>query len=43
MEKIEITKEDLQTFMDDVNKGVGWSDTSYRICEFVGIDPTDGV
>ena len=42
-DEITITKEDLQIFMDDVDKGVEWSDTSYRICKFLGIDPTDGV
>ena len=41
---ITLTKEELKTFMDDVEQGIGsWSDTSYRICKFIGIDPTDGV
>ena len=41
---ITLTKEELKTFMDDVEQGIGsWSDTSYRICRFIGIDPTDGV
>ncbi len=41
---ITLTKEELQTFMDDVEQGIGsWSDTSYRILRFIGIDPTDGV
>jgi type I site-specific restriction-modification system R (restriction) subunit len=38
-----LTKADLQTFMDDCSKGMGiWSDTSYKICNFLGIDPTEG-
>ena len=41
---ITLTKEELITFMNDVEQGIGsWSDTSYRICRFIGIDPTDGV
>ena len=41
---ITLTKEELVTFMNDVEQGIGsWSDTSYRICRFIGIDPTDGV
>jgi len=43
MEKtIKLTKEDIITLMDDVEQGVGWSDSSYRIIEFIGVDPTDG-
>jgi len=41
---ITLTKGELQQFMNDVDRGLGiWSDTSYRICIFLGIDPTDGV
>lgn len=39
---IALTKEELKTFMDDVNSQTGWSDTSYKICRFIGIDPTQG-
>ena len=42
-ETITLTKEELKTFMDDLDKGYGtWSDTSYKICRFLGIDPTQG-
>lgn len=41
---ITLSKEELVTFMDDFEQGAGsWSDTSCRICRFIGIDPTDGV
>jgi hypothetical protein len=41
---IKLTKKELVTFMEDVEQGVGsWSDTSYRICRFIGIDPTQGL
>ena len=44
MDEITLTKEELQTISEDVSDGTGvWSDTSYRICIFLGIDPTDGV
>jgi len=42
METIELTKEEIKTLMEDVERGVGWSDTSYRIMEFIGVDPTEG-
>ena len=43
-DKIKITKEELTTFMNDASTGTGvWSDTSYRICRFIDIDPTDGL
>ena len=41
---ISVTKDELQTFMDDVSKGDGaWSDTSYKLLRFLGIEPTDGI
>ena len=41
---ITLTKEELVTFMNDVEQGYGsWSDTSYRICRFIGINPKDGI
>ena len=41
---ITLTKNELETFLQDWEQGYGsWSDTSYRICIFLGIDPTDGV
>jgi len=41
--KILISKEDLLTFMNDVMDNQGnWSDTSYPICKFIGVDPTQG-
>ena len=41
---ITVTKDELQQFMNDVDSGFGiWSETSYRICRFLGIDPTDGI
>lgn len=43
IEKIEVSKEDLINFMNDCAEQLGcWSDTSYRLCEFIGIDPTQG-
>ncbi len=46
-DEITLTRDELQTFMDDVanneHTGAGWSDTSYRICRFLGIDPTEGI
>jgi mevalonate pyrophosphate decarboxylase len=40
---IKLTKEELITFMEDATQGHGvWSDTSYKILKFIGIDPTDG-
>jgi len=41
-ETITLTKEELLTFKEDVESQTGWCDTSYRICEFIGIDPTQG-
>lgn len=42
-ETITLTKEEVQNFYNDVaGEQVGWSDTSYRIAEFIGIDPTQG-
>jgi|ERR1035437_44818 hypothetical protein len=38
---ITLTKEELLTFKEDIEYGI-WSDTSYKICEFLGIDPTEG-
>lgn len=40
-ETISLTKAELETFMKDCNDGV-WSDSSYKICRFIGIDPTQG-
>lgn len=41
---ITLTKEELITFKNDIEEGVGsWSDTSYKICRFIGVEPTDGV
>lgn len=40
---IVLSKDDIKTFMDDVYSGTGWSDTSYKICRFIDIDPTDGI
>jgi hypothetical protein len=43
-ETITLTKEELQTFAEDCyNQASGYSDTSYRIAHFLGIDPTDGI
>lgn len=41
-EIIDVSKEELTTIMDDSEQQVGWSDSSRKICEFVGIDPTEG-
>ena len=41
-EVICLNKEEVTTFMHDVSDGGVWSDTSYRIVEFIGIDPTQG-
>ena len=35
-ETITLTKEELQQFADDYGTGI-WSNTSYRICTFLGI------
>ena len=41
---ISLTKEDLITFSNDIESSNGcWSDTSYKICKFIDIDPTAGV
>lgn len=40
---ISLNKEEIKNLMSDVDKGVGWSDTSYKIIRFIGGDPTDGV
>jgi hypothetical protein len=40
---ITLTASEIETLMDDVDKGVGWSDSSYKIITFLGKDPSDGV
>jgi len=43
-EIIIITKKELQTFHNDVSGNqTGWSDSSYRLVKFLGIDPTEGI
>lgn len=43
-ETIELTKEELINFRNDCSgEQTGWSDTSYKICKFIGIDPTEGI
>jgi transposase len=37
-----LTKEEVQTFMDDACGTGAWSDTSYKILEFIGLDPREG-
>ena len=42
-EVICLNKEEVTTFMHDVSDCTGaWSDTSYKILKFIGIDPTQG-
>jgi hypothetical protein len=42
-ETIEVTRAELNTFLNDASgEQVGWSDTSYRLARFIGIDPTQG-
>jgi hypothetical protein len=39
-----VTQEELKTFYDDVaGEQTGWSDSSYRLAKFIGIDPTQGL
>ena len=40
---ISVSAKDLKTFYDDAYNQTGWSDSSYRLAEFIGIDPSDGV
>ena len=45
--EITVTKEELKQFFEDailMGQGdcVGFSDTSYRLAEFIEIDPTQG-
>ena len=40
---IELTVDDIVNLMDDVCKGTGWSDSSYKIIEFIGGNPHEGV
>lgn len=44
-ETIELTAEEIRTLMSDVSNvaASGWSDSSYRIIEFIGDDPTEGL
>lgn len=43
LDTITLTKNELEIFIKDFVQGCGsWSDTSYRICKFLNIDPTDG-
>jgi hypothetical protein len=39
METIELTQEEIAILMADVSKGGPWSESSYRILEFLGHDP----
>jgi hypothetical protein len=41
---ITLTKDELETFLQDWDQGYGsWSDTSRRIVRFLGMDETDGL
>lgn len=43
-ETILVTRKELRNLIEDCSgEQTGWSDTSYRICYFLGIDPTDGI
>jgi hypothetical protein len=38
-----LTKEEVETFMNDISTGTGaWSDTSHKILKFIDIDSTQG-
>jgi hypothetical protein len=40
---IELTVDEIKTLIQDAGPGqIGWSDSSYRIIEFIGGDPTEG-
>lgn len=40
---IKLTKDEITTLMDDSYHQTGWSDSSYKIISFIGLDPTAGV
>jgi hypothetical protein len=40
---IELTAKELKTFMSDIVEQANWSESSYKIVEFIGMDPRDGV
>ncbi len=42
-ETIALTVNEVKTLMDDAERQIGWSDTSYRIIRFIGDDPSAGV
>lgn len=40
---IELTVDEIKTLIKDAGPGqIGWSDSSYKIIEFIGGDPTEG-
>lgn len=40
---IELTVDEIKTLISDAGCGqTGWSDSSYKIIEFIGNDPTEG-
>ena len=40
---IELTVDEIKTLISDAGCGqTGWSDSSYKIIEFIGGDPTEG-
>jgi hypothetical protein len=42
-ESITLTKDELETFLEDWDQGGIWSDTSRRIVTFLGKNPSDGL
>ena len=40
---ITLTKDELETFIQDWYQDGSWSDTSRRIVRFLGMDETDGL
>jgi len=42
-DSITLTKDELETFLEDWDQGGIWSDTSRRIVTFLGQNPSDGL
>jgi hypothetical protein len=42
-DSITLTKDELETFLEDWDQGGIWSDTSRRIVTFLGKNPSDGL